>query len=102
MIITGINRNETLYLMKPIKILFFMLGVFVFLGAAVWFTPSDGLEAGGFSFHMPTFEEMFLDDNIEYADVSEIIERQFNIDSVAVVEHDSISGDTVKAVVPKA
>ncbi|MFW5822695.1 MAG: hypothetical protein ACOCU7_04840 [Tangfeifania sp.] len=88
--------------MKPSKILLFMLGVFVFLAVAMWAIPSDGVKLGEFTFHMPTFSEMFLDDDVEYADVSEIIGKQFNIDSVAVVELDTLHGDTVKEVVEKA
>jgi hypothetical protein len=88
--------------MKPVKILLFILGVFVLLGAAMWLTPPGGLGSGEFTFHMPTFGEMFLKDDVEYADVSEIIDGQFNIDSVTVVAHDSISGDTVKTAIPKA
>ncbi|SHI80910.1 GDSL-like Lipase/Acylhydrolase [Tangfeifania diversioriginum] len=79
--------------MKPVKILLFILGVFILLGAAMWLTPTGGVDSGEFTFHMPTFEEMFLDDDVEYADVSEIIEGQFNIDSVHVFKNDSISGE---------
>jgi lysophospholipase L1-like esterase len=87
--------------MKPFKILLFILGVFVLLGASMWLTPTGGLETGEFTFHMPTFEEMFLENDVEYADVSEIIDGQFNIDSVAAFGADSIS-DGAAGVVPGA
>ncbi len=79
-----------------------MLGVFVFLGAAIWSTPGGGVKLGEFTFHMPTFKEMFLNEDIEYADVSQIIENQFDIDSAAFVEVDTAHGDTIKEVIPKA
>jgi len=87
--------------MKPVKILLFILGVFILLGAAMWLTPTGGVDSGEFTFHMPTFEEMFLEDDVEYADVSEIIEGQFNIDSVAAFGSDSISNGAA-GVVPGA
>ena len=88
--------------MKPAKILLFMLGVFVLLAAAMWFTPQDGVKMGKFTFHMPTFEEMLLDEDVEYADVSAIINNQFNIDSAASISVDTLHGDTIKEVIPKA
>ena len=69
--------------MKPAKILFYMLGVFVLLSAAMWATPPNGVKLGEFTFHMPTFKELLLDDDVEYTDVSKIIENQFDIDSAA-------------------
>ena len=69
--------------MNPIKILLFLVAVFVLLAGTMLITPSEGVKVGEFNFHMPTFGEMFLPEKIEYADVSEIIEQQFDIDSLS-------------------
>lgn len=80
--------------MKPIKTLLFTVAVFVLLAGTMLVTPADGLKVGEFNFHMPTFSEMFLSEKVEYADVSEIIEQQFDIDSVAelVLEEEKATG----------
>lgn len=88
--------------MRPAKILSFMLGIFVLLAASMWATPPDGVKLGEFTFHMPTFKEMLLNDEVEYADVSSIIENQFNIDSATSVTLDTLHGDTVKEIKRKA
>jgi hypothetical protein len=69
--------------MKPIKTLLFTITVFVLLAGTMLITPGNGLKVGAFNFHMPTFAEMFSIEKIEYTDVSEIIEHQFDIDSLA-------------------
>ncbi len=69
--------------MKPIKILLFTVAVFMLLAGTMLITPADGVKVGEFKFHMPTFEEMFATGKVEYADVSEIIEQQLGIDSLA-------------------
>ena len=79
-----------------------MLGVFLLLGASMWLTPPDGVKLGEFTFHMPTFNEMFIDDEVEYADVSKIIDNQFSIDSAAVVEVDTVHGNSIKEVITGA
>ena len=79
-----------------------MMGVFILLAAAMWSTPPNGVKLGEFTFHLPTFSEMFLEDEVEYTDVSEIIDNQFNIDSAAVVEVDTAHGDNIKEVIPDA
>lgn len=88
--------------MKPIKTLFFTLGVFVLLSGAMWLTPDEGVEIGGFTFDMPTFREILLNDKVEYADVSAIINQQFEIDSLVQIEVDTIAGDTVLELVHRA
>jgi len=72
--------------MKPIKTLLFTISVFVLLAGTMLITPADGVKVGEFNFHMPTFSEMFLTEKVEYTDVSEIIEQQFDIDSLAEIE----------------
>lgn len=69
--------------MKPIKILFFTISVFVLLAGTMLITPAEGVKVGEFNFHMPTFSEMFSTEKEEYADVTEIIAHQFDIDSIA-------------------
>ena len=88
--------------MKPIKILFFTLGVFFILAGTMWLTPSDGVKVGEFKFHMPTFTEMLTDDQLEYVDVSDIIGNQFDIDSFVELEFDTLFVDTIAEVIRKA
>ena len=88
--------------MKPIKTLLFTLGVFVLLAGTMWLTPTDGISVGDFTFHMPTFKEMLLSDEVEYADLSEIIDQQFEIDSLVDISTDTISGDTIVEVIHRA
>lgn len=70
-------------MMKPGKILLFILAVFVLLAVVILVTPSEGIKVGSFTFHMPTFREMFSLDKKETVDISEIIENNFDIDSLA-------------------
>jgi len=88
--------------MKPIQTFFFMLSVFVLLAGAMWLTPNDGVEIGEFTFHMPDFEEMVLGKKVEYADLSTIIDQQFEIDSFVDIEVDSLQADKVVEVVHRA
>lgn len=81
--------------MKPTKILLFILGVFVLLAGTMWITPADGVKIDTFTFHMPTFREMLASDQVEYADVSNIIEQQFDIDSVLEQQTDSLQSDSL-------
>lgn len=88
--------------MKPQKTLLFILGVFALLSVAMWFTPDDGVAVGGFTFHMPAFREILLPAEVEYADVSEIIDQQFEIDSLTEFEVDTTMGDTVVELIHRA
>lgn len=72
--------------MKPIKTLLFTVSVFVLLAGTMLITPAEGVKVGEFNFHMPTFNEMFSTEKVEYTDVSEIIEHQFDIDSLLELE----------------
>lgn len=68
--------------MKPIKTLIFTIAVFVLLAGTMLITPAEGVKVGEFNFHMPTFGEMFSTEKVEYTDITEIIEHQFDIDSI--------------------
>jgi hypothetical protein len=81
--------------MKPFKTLLFTFSVFVLLAAAMWVTPAEGLKIGEFTFHMPTFSEMFLPEDIEYANVSKLIDHQFDIDSLLDIENSAASSDSL-------
>ena len=81
--------------MKPFKTLLFTLSVFVLLAAAMWVTPAEGLKIGEFTFHMPTFSEMFLPEDIEYANVSNLVDHQFDIDSLLDIENSAASSDSL-------
>ena len=72
--------------MKPIKTLLFTVSVFVLLAGTMLITPAEGVKIGEFKFHMPALGEMFLSEKVEYADVTEIIEQQFDIDSLIELE----------------
>ena len=69
--------------MKPIKTLIFTIAVFVLLAGTMLITPAEGVKVGEFNFHMPTFGEMFSTEKVEYTDITEIIEHQFDIDSIS-------------------
>jgi lysophospholipase L1-like esterase len=88
--------------MKPFKTLFFTLGVFLLLAGAMWLTPDEGVKVGEFTFHMPTFEEMLLTDKVEYADVSELIEHQFDIDSLVDLGSEAAFSDSVTERIARA
>ncbi len=81
-----------------------MLCVFVLLAGAMWLTPPDGIKLGDLTFHMPTFNEMLGVNEVEYADVSEILEHQFDIDSLAGIDfmNDTASADSATEVIRKA
>ncbi len=88
--------------MRPVKILLFTLGVFFLLAGAVWLTPKGGVKIGTFTFHMPTFREMLVDDTVQYADVSDIIDQQFDIDSLLEQQPDSLLADSLQEFIPPA
>ena len=88
--------------MRPVKILMFTLGVFILLAGTMWITPANGVKVGTFTFHMPTFQEMVADDKVEYADVSNIIEQQFDIDSLMEQGIDSLPMDSLHEFIPPA
>ena len=88
--------------MRPVKILLFTLGVFLLLSGAMWLTPSNGAKIGTFTFHMPTFSEMLNEDTVQYADVSNIIDQQFDIDSLLEQQPDSLLADSVHEFIPPA
>ncbi|MCY1718743.1 hypothetical protein OU798_00210 [Prolixibacteraceae bacterium Z1-6] len=88
--------------MRPVKTLLFILSVFVLLSASMWITPDDGIKLDEFTFHMPTFREMLLPDEVEYADVSQILNQQFEIDSLVDIELDTIAGDTIIEIIHRA
>lgn len=81
--------------MRPLKTLLFTIAVFIILAGTMIITPEDGIKVGEFNFHMPTFSEMFSTENEEYADVTEILEHQFDIDSIS--EQYEIFTDSVAA-----
>jgi lysophospholipase L1-like esterase len=89
--------------MKPLKTLLFTVTVFMLLAGTMLITPEEGVKVGEFTFHMPTFSEMFLINKTEYADVSEILEKQLDIDSLsdldmgAMLANDSIVNNVVRA-----
>lgn len=70
-------------MIKPLKTLLFTVAVFVLLAGTMLITPAEGVKVGEFNFHMPTFSEMFSTEKEEYADVTGILQHQFDIDSIS-------------------
>ncbi len=85
--------------MKPIHTLLFILGVFLLLALAMSFSPKEGVKIGAFTWQMPTFGEMFFEEKEGYADLSTIINQQFEIDSLVDLE---IEDDSVVEVIRRA
>ncbi len=86
--------------MKPVKVLYFVIAVMIFLSIIMFAFPKNGIKINNdFTLHFPTFEEMFMPSKIEYADISKILENQINIDSISEIIGigDSITNDTIKA-----
>jgi lysophospholipase L1-like esterase len=68
----------------------------------MWITPDNGVKVGKFTFHMPTFQEMLVNEKVEYVDVSNIIEQQFDIDSLLEQQTDSLQVDSLHEFIPPA
>lgn len=88
--------------MKPLQTFLFVLSVIALLGVVSFFTPKEGVRVGSFTFHMPSFREMMHNDEVEYVDLSNIIDNQFAIDSLVEVEVDTTAGDSVIEVIRRA
>lgn len=88
--------------MKPIKTLLFILSVFVLLAGSMWILPEDGVKVGPFTVYMPEFSEMVMAEEPEYAEITNIINQQFEIDSLIDIEVDTIAGDTVVEIIHRA
>lgn len=76
--------------MKPIKTILFVLAVFALLGVSMLLVPKRGIKLGVFTFEMPTFSEMFISEKELVVDIVDIIEHQFDIDTLLAMEMDSI------------
>lgn len=88
--------------MKPLHTLLFVLTVIALLAGISSITPKEGVDVAGFTFQMPSLHEMLHDDDVQYADVSNIINNQFAIDSLVDVEVDTTAGDSVVEVICRA
>lgn len=89
-------------MMSPGKILLFIFSVFMLLAGGMLLTPAEGVKVGAFTFHMPTFPEMFVPQKEGYADVAEIIEKQFDIDSIVEMPVDPLNLEPVEKKIRKA
>lgn len=87
--------------MKPLKILFFLLSVFLILLVGMLYFPQDGIKVtDNFKLQFPTIYEFFFEPQVEYADISDILyqseELGSDADSIELV--DDVAGfDTVRA-----
>lgn len=77
--------------MKPLKTLLFVIAVFILLAGTILVTPEAGVKVGEFSFHMPTFAELFSTEKTVYTDITDIVGNQLDIDSIEAMEN---IGDT--------
>lgn len=92
-------------MIKPLKTLLFFLFAGLFLLPTVLLIPDEGIEVGPFTIHMLTLDDLMGVDTVEYADISNIIDQNINVDSLpditelANVEVDSVAipQDTVRA-----
>lgn len=83
--------------MKPYQIFLFVLSVIIVLGIIMLVFPKDGIKINdNFTIYFPTFEEMFLPDTVEYANIDSIVEKQNGADSlIALMNNDSTNIDSV-------
>lgn len=75
--------------MKPVKTILFVFSVFALLATSMILVPEEGITVGQFSFQMPTFSEIFSAEQEVAVNVSEIMEQQFDLDSLVEMEMDS-------------
>jgi hypothetical protein len=68
--------------MKPLKTLAFFLLVGAFLLPAVLLFPEEGVEVGPFTLQMMTLDDLFSEDTVEYADISDLVQNGFDEDSL--------------------
>ncbi len=85
--------------MKPYKILLFIIAVFIVLGAIMYIFPEKGLTISKtITLKFPAFKNIFFPEEIEYADISDIInitpEQNDTINTK--VQTDSVITDTVR------
>lgn len=69
-------------MMKPFKILLFLLSVSAILFLSVLLMPAEGIDVGDINLSMPDVNELLGKDTVSYADITEIIEESENIDSL--------------------
>ena len=91
--------------MKPLKTLAFFLLAGAFLLPTVLLFPEDGIKVGPFTLQMMTLDDLFAEDTVQYADISDIIQNGFEEDSLPditeimppEVDSSDIPQDTVRA-----
>ncbi len=96
-------------MIRPLKIIWFFIVVGIFLSISIIAIPSDGISVSGIKIHMPSFKEMLNIDTSSYADISDIVSKLDNIDSLpditemieAEVPQEVVKVDTVEQINPK-
>ncbi|MBN2610229.1 MAG: hypothetical protein JXB00_01595 [Bacteroidales bacterium] len=92
--------------MKPFRILLFLLSVFLVLFAVALYYPERGIRLGkNFSLHFISSDDIFGNDSLQYADISDIINNEALISdslisTMAAMESDSGTlalSDTLRA-----
>jgi len=89
-------------MMRPGKTILFILSVFALLATSMLLVPKDGIQIAEFTFHMPDFSEMFLLAEEEGVDVMQIIENQFDIDTLLIMQKDTAEQEPIKEEIRKA
>ncbi len=72
--------------MTPQKVFLYLSIVLLTLGLLMFVFPKEGIDLFGLKIKMPTFEEIFLQQKTEYADVEKIVEKAASAPSIAESE----------------
>ncbi len=73
--------------MKAKHVLFFIVGVIAILGAIMFTFPKDGIRLNDeWVLFFPTFDEMFLEEDVPTVDTDSIVKNQVNIDSLMPID----------------
>ena len=91
--------------MKPLKTLTFFLLAGLFLLPTVLLFPEEGIKVGSFTLQMLTFNDLIGKDTVEYADISDIIDQNIDMDSLPditeiqdnAIDSSNVLEDTVRA-----
>ena len=85
-------------MIRPRHILAFLLTVLFLIAALAWVFPDDGVKIGSVELKFPGLKEFFNPEKVEYADISDIVKKQLEVDTsdVSIVDTTSTQ-DTVRA-----
>ncbi len=82
-------------MIKPLKTVLFFLLAAAFLLPTVILFPEEGIEIGSFKLKMLSFNDLLGEDTVHYADISDIIDEGFEVDSLPdITEIQQIAADS--------